>query len=76
VSNKNDLISPAIEYEKTQLQKISSATNIPVDFLGIPTTSAISGTSREIMISAFIKKIQAYRDVLHDTLEDIFLLFE
>jgi len=33
ISNRNELIGDAIKYENTQLQKVSSATSIPVDFL-------------------------------------------
>ena len=76
ISNRNELIGDAIKYENTQLQKVSSATSIPVDFLWIPTTSAVSWVSRQIMISAFTKKIQSYRDLLQDVLQDILIIFE
>jgi hypothetical protein len=34
VENTNNLIKDAMEYEQTQIEKISSITNIPMDFLG------------------------------------------
>ena len=76
VSNQNDLIQQAIEYEKTQIQKISSATTIPVEFLGINSTSAISAESRALMSGSFIKKIQYYRDLISKPLNYILQLFE
>ena len=76
ISNKNELIQEAINYEQTQLRKISSATSIPTDFLWINSTSAISWTSREIMISAFIKKIKAYREKLTEVMQEILDIFE
>lgn len=76
ISNKNELIQEAINYEQTQLRKISSATSIPTDFLWINSTSAISWTSREIMISAFIKKIKAYREKLTEVMQEILEIFE
>lgn len=75
ISNKNDLIQDAINYEQTQIRKISSATSIPIDFLWIQSTSAISWTSRQIMISAFTKKIQWYREKLTEILTQILELF-
>lgn len=76
VSNRNDLINDAINYEQTQVRKISSATSIPVDFLGINSTSAISGEAREMMMGAFVKKVQGYRDVMNKILTEILVLFE
>lgn len=76
ISNENKLITQAIEYEQTQIRKISSATWIPVDFLWLQDTTAISWTSRELMMSAFIKKIQWYRDLINDLLEEILTIME
>ena len=71
ISNKNDLINEAINYEQTQLRKVSSATAIPTDFLWISDWGAISWTSREILLQAFIKKIETYRTLFTETLQDI-----
>ncbi len=76
ISNKNELINDAINYEQVQIKKISSATSIPTDFLWINSTSAVSWTSREIMISAFVKKIQTYREIFTELLQEMLLLFE
>lgn len=76
ISNKNDLIQDAIAYEDTQIRKISSATSIPVDFLWLNSSWTTSWSSREIMQSAFIKKIQSYRDKLEQVLLEILELFE
>lgn len=35
VNNTNDLIGDAMEYEKSQIARISAITSIPMDFLGI-----------------------------------------
>lgn len=71
ISNQNQLIAEAIEYEKTQLRKVSSATTIPTDFLGIEDWGAISGTSREILIQSFIKNIENYRNSLEKVINEI-----
>jgi len=76
ISNNNDLIGDAISYEQTQIRKISSATSIPTDFLWIASTWTTSWTSREIMISAFYKKIQSYRNIMAKSLLEIFELFK
>lgn len=76
ISNKNELISEAIEYEQVQLQKVSSATSIPTDFLWLKNWGAISWTSREILIQNFIKTIENYRNIITKTLTDILFLFE
>jgi len=76
INNKNELINDAIAYEQVQIKKISSATSVPLDFLWINTSSAISWSSREIMISAFIKKVQNYRNILTESLIEILKLFE
>lgn len=62
--NQNPLIKDAIEYEQTQLKKISSSTFIPLDFLWLNTTGTTSWSSRMIMISAFIKSIQNRQQIL------------
>lgn len=74
VSNKNELISEAIKYEQTQLKKISAFTGIPSDFLGIEWVTAISWTSRALMMWSFIEKIQNYRDLFQEFLLNIIKL--
>ena len=76
IKNTNDLIKDAIEYEQVQLKRVASSTTIPSDFLGVADTTAISGTSREIMIQSFIKTIEWYRKLLWDALLDILTLLE
>lgn len=74
ISNKNELINEAISYEQTQLRKVSSTTWIPLDFLWIQDWWAISWTSREILLQAFVKKIEYYRKLFTDTLSEILIL--
>lgn len=61
ISNANALVKDAIEYEKTQLKKISSAVFIPLDFLWLETTWTTSWSSRTIMISSFVKSVESKR---------------
>lgn len=76
ISNQNPLIQDAIQYEQTQLRKVSSATGIPLDFLWVQDWWAVSWTSREILLQAFIKKIEYYRVLFTDCLIDILTLFQ
>ena len=68
IKNTNDLIQDAINYEQKQLRKISSSTFIPLDFLWLESNWAISGNSRTIMISSFVKAIENKRQLLQDKL--------
>lgn len=72
ISNKNDLIQDAINYEQTQIKKVSSATSIPADFLWLEWASAISWTSRELLMQSFIKTIEKYRDMITDYLKEVY----
>lgn len=64
VNNQNTLLDKAIEYEKTQTEKISALTSIPLDFLGwTGTAGAIWEWSRELLHGAFIKKINSIRQL-------------
>lgn len=74
ISNQNPLIKDAINYEQTQIRKVSSATSVPTDFLWLNDWTAISWTSREIMIQAFLKTIQRYRDIIKEVLTIYFEL--
>lgn len=77
VSNKNNLIQDAIEYQKTQIRNISSTTAIPVSFLWIEDSVwALSWTSRSLLISNFVKKIESYRKTLGKVLADLLETFE
>lgn len=71
ISNKNDLIKDAIDYEQKQLAKVTSATSIPLDFLGLNTTGTTSWSSRTLMMWAFIKKIQNIRNILDKLIYNI-----
>ncbi len=62
ISNKNDLIKDAIEYEQKQLSKVTAATGVPLDFLGLNSTWTTSWSSRTLMMGAFVKKIQSIRN--------------
>lgn len=75
ISNKNDLIDSAIDYEQKQLAKITSATSIPLDFLWLSTSWTTSWSSRTIMIWAFVKKVQAIRNWLDRILYQILELW-
>ncbi len=68
ISNKNDLMADAIYYEEKQLWKVTSATSIPLDFLGLSTSGTTSWSSRTIMIGAFVKKVQSYRGIVDSIL--------
>lgn len=72
ISNRNDLIADAINYEQTQIKKVSSVTSIPADFLWLEWVSAISWTSRELLMQAFLKTIESYRDKITDYLQNIY----
>lgn len=71
VRNENSLIWDAIAYEEKQIAKIATATNIPLDFFWLNTSGTTSGSSRTIMISAFIKKVQWYRDEVEKVVLDM-----
>lgn len=65
INNENSLIDKAISYEKTQTERISALTSIPLDFLGWTWTSgAIWQGSRELLHGSFIKKIESIRNLL------------
>ena len=65
INNENSLIDKAISYEKTQTERISALTSIPLDFLGWTWTSgAIWEWSRELLHGSFIKKIESIRSLL------------
>lgn len=64
INNENALLDKAIAYEKTQTEKISALTSIPLDFLWWTwTAGAIGEWSRELLHGAFIKKIESIRNL-------------
>ena len=72
VENTNNLIKDAMEYEQTQIEKISSITNIPMDFLGgMWTAWAIWEWSRELLHGAFIKRIINIRELFDEFITEI-----
>jgi len=76
ISNTNELIDEAIKYEQTQLTKVSSTTLIPLDFLWLTTSGTTSWSSRQIMISSFIKSVESKRAIIQkDFIEPILQLF-
>lgn len=76
VSNQNDLISKAMEYEKRQINTISSMTNIPLRFLGVDEQDGSSGrNARMLTQSQFIKMLdwykQKFKKVFQEMLNDM-----
>jgi len=76
VSNQNELISKAMEYEKRQINTISSMTNIPLRFLGVDEQDGSSGrNARMLTQSQFIKMLdwykQKFKKVFKIMLDDI-----
>lgn len=64
INNQNVLLEKAIDYEQVQIQKISSITNVPMDFLGWTWTAwAIWEWSRELLHWSFIKRIENIRSL-------------
>lgn len=64
INNENALLDKAVAYEKTQTEKISALTSIPLDFLWWTwTAGAIGEWSRELLHGAFIKKIESIRNL-------------
>lgn len=64
INNQNALLEKAVDYEQIQIQKISSITNVPMDFLwGTWTAGAIWEWSRELLHWSFIKRIENIRSL-------------
>lgn len=76
VSNDNPLIEKAMDYEKTQIQKLSSMTKIPLDFLGYPDSSALSWVSRTLLFESFIRQVERYRNIIQEWLMEIIAVIE
>lgn len=72
VQNNNELIKDAISYESTKLARVSSITNIPMDFLGgMGTAWAVGEGSRELLHWSFIKKIIAIRELFDEYITQV-----
>jgi len=72
VQNSNDLIKDAMNYEATKLARVSSITNVPLDFLwGMGTAWAVGEWSRELLHWAFIKKIIAIRELFDEYITQV-----
>lgn len=67
VQNNNNLIKDAIAYDDTRLARVSSITNIPMDFLGwMGTAWAVWEGSRELLHWSFVKKIVSIRELFDE----------
>lgn len=72
VQNSNNLIKDAIAYEGTKLARVSSITNIPMDFLWWNGTAwAVGEGSRELLHWSFIKKIISLRELFDEYITQV-----
>lgn len=72
VENSNSLIKDAMLYESTKLQRVSSITNIPIDFLWWMWTAwAVWEGSRELLHWSFIKKIISIRELFDEYITQV-----
>ena len=72
INNQNDLLDKAIGYEETKIARVSSISNVPMDFLGgMWTAGAIGEWSRELLHGSFIKRILGVRELFDDTITKI-----
>jgi len=72
INNRNELIETAIEYEKTQIQKIWAITTLPTDFLWLESSEGnIWRWSRWLLYGTFFKYITTMRTLFEEVLIDI-----
>ena len=73
IDNMNSLITEAIEYESSQIRRISSITKIPTDFLWLDNAHwAIWEGSRSILHWSFFKKIRNIQSLYDTQLKEIY----
>jgi len=76
INNTNDLITQSIEENENNIRRISSMTDVPVDFLWLETKDwAIWSNSRAMKQGAFIKRIEWMRTLFEKYLIPILELW-
>lgn len=76
VNNENQQLQQAINYEDKRIQRVSSITNVPMDFLwGTGTAGAIGQGSRELLHGSFIKRILSIREMFDEYIKEVLDIF-
>lgn len=70
ITNDNPMIDKALEYISKDIERISSITKVPLEFLGEATKEgAIGGESRQLRLSLFFAKVVNIREAIDEAVK-------